>query len=133
MRSVCWLVCLVVVVLFALETRAEPTKVNFIMEWKGSVDDEAMQKLAPECITTQKALEKLWTAWRVPARLPKIDFTKEMVVVVTAGGSRLDVSARLDDKGNLDVLGLATLDAVPGFRYFIATVSRDGVKTVNKK
>ena len=31
------------------------------------------------------------------------------------------------------MLGAATSDLAPGFRYVIATVSREGVKTVNGK
>jgi hypothetical protein len=48
-------------------------------------------------------------------------------------GSKLRLSATLDDKGNLEVLGMATSDLRPGFRYVIATVSREGIKTVNGK
>jgi hypothetical protein len=39
----------------------------------------------------------------------------------------------LDDKGNLSLLSMATLDLRPGFRYVIATVSREGVKTIEGK
>jgi hypothetical protein len=48
-------------------------------------------------------------------------------------GSRLSLAASLEDKGNLQVLGRATLDFRPGFRYVIASVSRKGVKTMNGK
>jgi hypothetical protein len=41
--------------------------------------------------------------------------------------------AKLDDQGNLQVLGNATTDSAPGFRYVIATVPREGVKTVDGK
>jgi hypothetical protein len=39
----------------------------------------------------------------------------------------------LEDNGNLMVLGLATRDFHPGFRYVLAVLSRTGVKTVNGK
>jgi hypothetical protein len=45
----------------------------------------------------------------------------------------LRLAATQDDTGNLKVLGLATLDLHPGFRYVIAILSRTGVKTVNGK
>jgi hypothetical protein len=48
-------------------------------------------------------------------------------------GSRLSLSAQLDEKGNLQVLGVATRDFRSGFRYVLATVSREGVKSVNGK
>ena len=43
------------------------------------------------------------------------------------------LTATLDENGNLEVLGLATRDLQPGFRYVIAILSRKGVKTINGK
>ena len=66
--------------------------------------------------------------------MPKVDFTKEIVVAVYSSGSKLNIAgASLDDKGDLTVLGFGTRDLRPGFRYVLGTVSKDGVKTVNKK
>jgi hypothetical protein len=39
----------------------------------------------------------------------------------------------LDEKGNLKALGFASRDLVPGFRYVIISVPKEGVKTVNGK
>jgi hypothetical protein len=63
--------------------------------------------------------------------VPEVDFEKQLVIITMTSGSRLGLSASLDDKGNLEVLGMATSDLRPGFRYVIATVSRKAVKTVN--
>jgi hypothetical protein len=90
-------------------------------------------KDGPPVVTGRKELEKLWKAWGVASPVPEADFSKEVVVVTTTSGSRLSLAATLDDKGNLQVLGRATLDFRPGFRYVIASVSRKGVKTVNGK
>ena len=65
--------------------------------------------------------------------MPKVDFDKEIVIVSTTRGSQLRLSAQLEDNGNLQILGIATRDLRPGFRYVMGTVSREGVKTVNKK
>jgi hypothetical protein len=113
--------------------RAEAKTVKLTNEWKGSVADEAQQKNAPEFITTAKAFEKIWKAWKIEGKMPEVDFTKEIVVITTSNGSKVDLTAKLDDNGNLEVVGFGTRDLVPGFRYVVATVSRDGVKTVNKK
>jgi hypothetical protein len=121
------------IALFASEARAQKKPLKFTQEWKGSVADEAEQKGAPECITSAKGLEKLWKAWKIEGKVPKVDFDKEIIVIGTTRGSKLKLSASLDDKGNLTVLGLGTRDLVPGFRYVMATVPREGVKTVNKK
>jgi hypothetical protein len=112
---------------------AAKTPVKPVKEWKGSVDDVKLKKEAQGVITTQKDLEKLWKSWKVAGKAPEVDFEKEIVVVTTGDGSKLSLAMNLDDKGNLQVLGLATRDLVEGFRYVIATVSRKGVKTVDGK
>ncbi len=116
------------------ETKAAEKKtVILVKEWKGSAADADLAKDAPEYVTDAMALEKLWKKWGVEGKVPEVDFKKEIVIVATTTGGRLTLSARLDDKGNLELLGLATRDFRPGFRYVIATVSREGVKTVNGK
>jgi hypothetical protein len=112
---------------------AEKQPVRRSKEWSGSVEDEKLAKDAPACITSAKALEKLWTGWKLTDKMPDIDFKKELVVVSTTTGSRLRLALALNDKGDLQVRGIATLDFRPGFRYVLATVSNEGVKTVNGK
>jgi hypothetical protein len=124
---------LVLAALFATEAHAQKKAVPLTKQWKGSVEDEKLQKGAPEFITNDKALEKLWKSWKVEGKVPMVDFKKEIVVVGTGGGSKLNLSASLDENGDLTVLGATTLDFVPGFRYVIATLNREGVKSVNKK
>ena len=100
----------------------------------GSVADEALMKGAPQVITSAKGLEKVWKAWRIDDKMPKIDFDKLIVVGVYSVGSKLNLAgATIDEKGNLDVLGMGTLDIAPGFRFVLGTVSKEGVKTVNGK
>ncbi len=111
---------------------AQKKKVEIGMKWNGSVDDEKAQK--PDVITSAKGLAAVWKAWKIDGDVPKIDFDKNMVVAVYSVGSKLNMTgAKLDDKGNLDVLGLGTRDIRPGFRYVLGVVSKDGVKTVNGK
>jgi hypothetical protein len=136
MRALRYLMCLSGFALAIVDTphvRAEAKPVKLTKEWKGSVADADKQKDAPAVITNSKALEKLWKDWKIDGKVPEVDFTKEIVVVGTTVGSRISLSAKLDDKGNLDVLGIATSDFGPGFRYLLATVPREGVKSVNKK
>jgi hypothetical protein len=133
------LVAIVGLLAFALcavsadEKKAEKKPVKATKEWKGSNADEKLMKDAPAVITTAQGLEKLWTAWKVEGKVPEVDFDKEIVVVSTTVGSRINVSATLDDKGNLQVGGLATSDFGTGFRYVISTLPKEGVKTVNGK
>jgi hypothetical protein len=128
-----WLVGVAAVVLFTSDAQAQKTAVKPSKEWTGSVGDEALAKDAPACITSAKGLGNLWKAWKIADKVPEVDFTKEIVVVTTTRGSKLRLAAALDGKGNLTVGGLGTRDLAPGFRYVIATVSKEGVKTVNGK
>ncbi|HJZ54927.1 MAG TPA: hypothetical protein VKE74_08200 [Gemmataceae bacterium] len=100
----------------------------------GSIEDENLAKEAPESgvIVSAKGWEKLAKAWGIKDA-PKVDFSKELLAVATTRGSKLNLSTKLDDKGDLKVLAVATRDLRPGFRYAIKSVAREGVKTVNGK
>lgn len=102
-------------------------------EWSGSVNDISLRKDAPEVILSSKEFEDLWLAWKLPGLVPEVDFSSNLVVVQTTEGSRLRLAVTQDTKGNVKALGLATMDLHPGFRYVIAILSRNGVKTVNGK
>jgi hypothetical protein len=115
------------------EARAQKKPVKATREWTGSVADEMKQQGAPSVITSGKVLKKLWEDWKIEGKVPDVDFTKEIVVVATSRGSRLKLSAVLDGNGNLLVLGVGTRDMAPGFRYVLAAIPREAVKTVGGK
>ncbi len=117
----------------APQARADKKPMKILQMWKGSVDDEKLQKDAPSVITNAKDLQKLWTAWKIKEPMPKVDFKKELVVITTGAGSKLNLNVNIDDTGNVEVLGFGTLDLVPGFRYVIAVINREGVRAVNNK
>jgi hypothetical protein len=127
------LVPLAIVAVLVSDARAEKKAVKLEKEWNGSVEDESRAKDWPAVIGDAKALEKFWKAWQIQGKVPDVDFKKQLVILTTTSGSRLRLSASLDDKGNLAVLGMATMDLRPGFRYVIATVSRESIRTVNGK
>ena len=136
MRMRTWMVVVAAAALFGVlapAARAQKKRVKVIKEWKGSVADEKLQKSAPACVTNAKDLEKLWKAWMVEGKMPDVDFSKEIVVITTTRGSRLNLFCNLDDKGDLEVGGFGTRDLRPGFRYVIGLVSREGVKKINGK
>ena len=132
-----FLVCAVLtgfacVALAPTQALAQKKKVDITKTWSGSVEDE--KAIKPEAITSAKGLEAVWKAWKVEGDVPKVDFTKDIVVAAYSVGSKLKLAgANLDEKGNLDLLGFGTSDIRPGFRYVLGVVSREGVKTVNKK
>ena len=130
------LLILAMVLALALPLQAETSKgkpVKPVEQWSGSVDDLSLMKKGPEFILSTQELEKLWQAWKVASPVPQVDFAKNFVVVSTTRGSILRFGAILDKKGYLQIVGMATKDLRPGFRYVIAVVSREGVKTVNGK
>jgi hypothetical protein len=102
-------------------------------EWSGSVEDVSLQKQAPAhgVITDEKTFATLWRAWQLGDQAPAVDFDKELVFVATTSGSRLRLTPRLTEGGDLKVLALATRDFRPGFRYRLVVLPRAGVKTVN--
>jgi hypothetical protein len=126
------LACVVTAAAAPPQALAQKKKVEVTQKWSGSVDDE--KAIKPEVITSAKGLEAVWKAWKRQDDVPKVDFTRNFVVAVYSVGSKLNMAgATLNDEGNLDVLGFGTRDIRPGFRYVLGVVSRDGVKTVNKK
>jgi len=104
-----------------------------VREWSGSIEDLSLLKAVPEFILSAREFENLWVDWKLHGSPPEVDFSTDLVAVQTTQGSRLRLSAALDDRGNLTVLGLATRDLYPGFRYVLAVLSRKGVKTINGK
>jgi hypothetical protein len=119
---------------FALadEPKKEPAKPT--VDLSGSVEDEALVKELPPggVIVSAKGWEKLAKAWGIkdPA---KVNFEKEILIVATSSGSKLNVNAKVDAKGDLKVIGFGTRDLRPGFRYAIKSVSKEGVKTIDGK
>jgi hypothetical protein len=123
---------LIVAMAVPSQALAQKKKRDITQKWSGSVDDEKAPK--PDCITSAKGLEAIWKAWKIPGDVPKVDFTKNIVVAVYSVGSKLNLAGvNLDGDGNLEALGFGTRDLRPGFRYVLGVVSREGVKTVNKK
>ncbi|HZZ78474.1 MAG TPA: hypothetical protein VFE62_08145 [Gemmataceae bacterium] len=111
---------------------AQKKKIEITKKWSGSVADEKASK--PAVITSAKGLEKVWKEWKAEGEVPKVDFDKNIIVTAYTVGSLLNVNAvNLDDNGNLTVLAIATRDFRPGFRYVLAVVRKDGVKTVEGK
>src|SRR4051812_48036561 len=108
----CFVVGLALMLVGTLSTDALAAgkDVKFSKEWKGSVADQKLENVAGDCITSKKSLEKVWTAWKIKDKMPDVDFDKEIVVAATTVGSHLNLTARLDDQGDLQLIGMATLD-----------------------
>lgn len=128
--------CVIGFVMIALVSTAnaqDRKPLETLKEWRGDNPNEGLAKDSPKFITNAKDLEKLWKAWDIKEKPPEIDFSKEILLVETTRGSRLNLKASLDEKGDLQPLGLATRDLRPGFRYVMITVNKAGVKTIAGK
>jgi hypothetical protein len=110
-----------------------PKEMKVIAKFAGSVDDDKAEAPKEPVITNEKDLKALWDAWKLTDKMPKVDFDKELVVITTTKGSRLNVNLKRDEKGDLTVVGVATRDLRPGLRYIIQVIEREGIKTVNGK
>src|SRR5262249_28375063 len=89
---------------------ADPIPLKATNTWTGSVDDEKLAKEMPEngVITNAKDFETLVKAWKVADKVPEVDFDKELVLVAKTAGSKVTLSAVLDEKGNLKTGGFAS-------------------------
>ena len=110
---------------------AEKKSIEAAKTWKGSVEDDALLKNAPKFAASAESLAALWKIWKIAGKPPEVDFSTSIVVVMTTKGSILNPSFQLDEKGNLELVGMATMDYLPGFRYVLSLVPRAGVKTVD--
>jgi len=130
-----WLSLAAVMFLAGPVFAADPTPLKVTNTWKGSVEDKKLATEMPEngVITNAKDFEKLIKAWKVAEKLPEVNFDKEIVLVAKTEGSVLNLNPVLSEKGDLKALGFASQDLVPGFRYVIISVPKEGVKTVNGK
>lgn len=85
----------------------------------------------PSVIMDNENLKSLWKQWKL-GKVPTVDFGKQVVIVNTWSGSRLNMMRNVDDKGNLQVFGAGgTKDLVPGFTYVIEAYTLSGIKAVN--
>ncbi|MBJ7304302.1 MAG: hypothetical protein JHD09_09650 [Gemmataceae bacterium] len=128
--------CVIGFVMIALVSTAnaqDRKPLETLKEWRGDNPNEGLTKDSPKFITNAKDLEKLWKAWDIKEKVAEIDFSKEILLVETTRGSRLNLKATLDEKGDLQSLGLATRDLRPGFRYVMITVNKAGIKTIAGK
>jgi hypothetical protein len=118
---------------------ADPKEVNVEQTWDGKNADTKLKQEAPKegFLTDGKSFEKLWKSWRGEEKVPMVDFTKELAIVLTCDGPNrmmFPKTVKVDDKGNLKLPPAAsTRIGGEGFGYKIVTIKRDGIKSINGK
>jgi hypothetical protein len=117
------------------QPRLDVVFLQFTKQWEGCIEDE--KAIQPDCITSTKGLAAVWKAWKIKGDVPELDFTKEIVVAAYwpsgAKGAFATQGVKVDDEGNLTISADGGKDLRPSFHCMLGAVSRDGVKTVNKK
>lgn len=78
-------------------------------------------------ILSQKEWERLAAAWDIKEP-PKVDFTKELLLVGTWRGSGFKFLSDVKG-GDLTTELVGDKDIKPGFRYKVVSLKRDGIKT----
>lgn len=114
----------------------EKKNVKPSQRWAGKVADSGKKQAAPKAgyLTKQADFEKLWAAWGLKDKAPKIDFTKQLIFVnMSSGPNSIGTSYSLDSKGNLTSLSRQTLIAGPGFGYGLDVLEREGIKSYQGK
>jgi hypothetical protein len=108
-------------------------KILPVVIYKGSILDMKKLRNSQDVITGLQPFKDLWTSWKFSEKLPEVDFTKQIAVITTGMGSILYSSYVVDINGNLKVDAMQTKDIAEGFRYQIAIINLDGIKTINGK
>ena len=127
---------MVLVLCTCLLAQPKGKEIKLLQTWSGKSADDNLRKAAPAngFVADAEVWKKLWKTWRGEAAVPEIDFSKDLVLVSTGDGpNQLGIMARLDDAGNVTVMGMSTMMAGPGFCYGMARISREGVKSVGGK
>ena len=108
-------------------------------KFTGTIDKKLKGKIpAGDFVSTEKAFKELWKDWGQKGKIPKVDFTKEMVIITTknsADPNHVRHNIMLNEKGVLSCLGMSTLK---GFRpanslnFTFLIIKRDGIQSVLK-
>jgi hypothetical protein len=120
----------------AVVAESKSREVRPIQQWTGSIERYLQVEIpARGYIVSEKALTKLWNAWKITDEMPKVDFDKELVLVTKSQkGGYHGIKAEVDDQGNLTVMTIVSAHlSFDCCKYLIALIKRDGIKTINGK
>jgi hypothetical protein len=129
--SVCCLTSALLSPTLAAETVVKPSGI-----WSGKIKDKSLRKIAPPSgfIADARAWKKVWKVWRNGEDMPKIDFTKHLILVGTVPGpNQVVMQPTVDASGNLKFIVKGTEIFGKGFGYKLIKIERKNVKTVNGK
>src|SRR4029453_9313801 len=66
----------------AVVAESKSREVRPIQQWTGSIERYLQVEIpARGYVVSEKAMTKLWNAWKITDEMPKVDFDKELVLV----------------------------------------------------
>ncbi|MBP3960284.1 hypothetical protein J8F10_34080 [Gemmata sp. G18] len=112
---------------------AEEPKPTPTVDLSSSVADIDQLKVIPgtSVILSQKEWERLAAAWGIKDP-PKVDFTKELLLVGTWRGSSFKFLSDVKD-GDLTTELVGDKEMNPGFRFKVVSLNRNGIKSFQGK
>jgi hypothetical protein len=105
-----------------------------VKQWRGRTAWSLVRNYpVKNFLSSQKELNELWTAWRLPGEPPSLDFRTHILLVATCTCSHITVSPCWHDGGNLTMGVTITKDLTPDAAYIMALIPRAGIRTVEGK
>jgi hypothetical protein len=113
--------------------QAVPGKNGVVQQWSGRVARRlALEAPRKGFITSAKDFTRLWRMWQPARDVPTVDFDKYLILVATGRSSVLQVRAvRVDDKGDLKTVVVATPDMTADDAFVMTLAERKGVRTIH--
>ncbi len=124
---------------FLLEASVDPEplppgwkEIQPVQKWSGSFkDQDRLLDLPHQVITDAKEFQKLWEKLMPGEKQPDLDFAKVFVIHEFSVTSKLDLTTRLREKGDLMYSFRRFGREIPGFMFLIEVINRDGIHSVN--
>jgi hypothetical protein len=98
--------------------------------WKGRIGEAARQKFPTRTIcTSQDDFSRMWQACGIEAPMPKVDFTKELIVYDDVQRSEAGMRLEIEAGGELVLYRKEGAERTNDWGFTIAHIKRDGIKT----
>lgn len=105
--------------------------VELLRQWRGKISPENKHQF-PAWVGDQETLETVWARLEVQEPLPRIDFSKQLLLIgVVRSGLVMFKQPVLDDEGDLKRNIVATPDAPPFRSYAVGVIAREGIRSID--
>ncbi|MFN2240077.1 MAG: hypothetical protein ABR524_11860 [Thermoanaerobaculia bacterium] len=106
-------------------------KAVVVRQWKGRLPLEK-GPLGTRHVTDAASLEKIWAMWEIGEPMPRVDFTRQIVLVaIVRSGLVTFMEPMIDDRGDLKRNVVATPDAPSFLSWAVCVIEREGIRSVD--